>query len=102
MVRHAPSPVNYARWVGGGYWKVEFCCDQEKAHQGDRKGSISTCVCFLPDRVQLWRICAVFFIFPPGWFVWRGSYALLSYSFFLWYLYLGIYRWSLFGLVSLR
>jgi hypothetical protein len=68
MVRHAPSLVNYARWVGGGYWKVEFCCDQEKAHQGDRKGSISTCVCFLPDMVQLWRICAVFFYFS-SWLV---------------------------------
>jgi len=51
---------------------------------------------------QIWCNCGAFapyfFIFPPGWFVWRGSNALLSYSFFLWYLYLGIYRWWLVGL----
>ena len=28
---------------------------------------------------------------------WRGSYALLSYSFFLWYLYLGMHRGCVVG-----
>ncbi len=62
MVRHVPSLVNYARWVGAGLLGSRVAA-RRKLIKGDRKGSISTCVCFLPDMVQLWRICAVFFLF---------------------------------------